>query len=121
MHDMVSMIYFSRNINYDQMQTGDKFPVKIFLDKDIYSLNVKFKGKEKKKHIKESGVYNTIKFSPNIVKSETFKDGSEMNIWVSDDANKIPVLIESPLSVGSVKAILKSYKGLKHPFTAKAN
>ena len=37
-----------------------------------------------------------------------------MNIWVTNDGNKLPVLIESPLSVGSAKAVLKSYKGLRH-------
>ena len=37
-----------------------------------------------------------------------------MNIWVSDDKNKVPLLIESPISVGSIKAVLKSYSGLRH-------
>lgn len=119
MHDMVSMIYFARNIDYSEMKKGATFPVKVFLDKDIYAIDVKYKGKESNKNIKESGKYNTILFSPNVMDGSVFKEGSAMNIWVSDDENKIPLLIESPLSVGSVKAVLKSYKGLKHPFKAK--
>jgi hypothetical protein len=42
-----------------------------------------------------------------------------MTVWVGDDENRIPVMIESPVSVGSVKVVLKSYKGLKYDFTAK--
>ncbi|NJN34412.1 MAG: DUF3108 domain-containing protein, partial [Saprospiraceae bacterium] len=30
-----------------------------------------------------------------------------------------PLLIESPVSVGSVKVVLKNYKGLRHDITAK--
>ena len=41
-----------------------------------------------------------------------------MNVWVSDDANRIPLLIESPVSVGSIKAVLKEYKGLRHPLSS---
>ena len=44
-----------------------------------------------------------------------------MSVFVSRDKNKIPVLIESPVSVGEVKVILQSYKGLKYDFTAKVN
>ena len=42
-----------------------------------------------------------------------------MNVWVTDDENKIPLLIESPVSVGSVKAVLKEYNGLRYDMTAK--
>ena len=42
-----------------------------------------------------------------------------MKIWVSDDANKLPLLIESPLKIGSAKAVLKSYKGLRHKLSSK--
>ena len=53
------------------------------------------------------------------IAGNVFKEDSKMTVWVSDDQNRIPVLIESPVSVGSVKVVLKSYKGLKYDFTAK--
>ena len=37
-----------------------------------------------------------------------------MNIWVTDDKNKVPLLIETPISIGSLKAVLKSYSGLRN-------
>ena len=55
-----------------------------------------------------------MRIYPDVVAGNVFKDGNQMTLWVSDDANKLPLLIESPISVGSVKAVLKSYKGLKY-------
>ncbi|MEM9982035.1 MAG: DUF3108 domain-containing protein [Bacteroidota bacterium] len=119
MHDVLSVIYYARNLDFDTFQEGDEFPVKIFLDEKTYPLQVKYKGKQSKKSIKGQGKYQTILFSPQLITGDTFKKGDEMNIWVTDDQNRMPVLIESPLSVGSVKVVLKSYKGLKYNVTAK--
>jgi hypothetical protein len=121
MHDMMSILYYCRNIDYNSFQKGTTFPIKIFLDRKEYPLNVKYKGKFEKTAVRDMGHYKTIKFSPQIIDGRVFKDGSELNMWVSDDANKIPLLIESPLSVGSVKVVLKKYQGLRYPFTAKVD
>ena len=74
---------------------------------------------EQKKEIKELGTYNTVKVIPDLVVGNVFKDGDKMKIWVSDDANKVPLLIESPLKIGSAKAVLKSYKGLRYKLSSK--
>ncbi|MEM1328603.1 MAG: DUF3108 domain-containing protein [Bacteroidota bacterium] len=115
MHDMLSMMYHARNIDYDSYKPQQQFPATIFMDKTVYPLQVKYYGKEVKK-VKGKGKYNTILFSPEVVEGTIFKEGNQMRVWISDDDNKIPVLIESPLSVGSVKVVLKSYEGLRHAF-----
>lgn len=119
MHDMLSVIYYSRNIDFENYNEGEEFPVKIFMDKEVWPLNVKYKGKQSRKKVKGKGRFNTIKFSPQVVSGRVFKEGEEMMVYVSDDKNRIPLLIESPVSVGSVKAVLKNYKGLKYEMTAK--
>jgi hypothetical protein len=119
MHDMISVIYYSRNIDFESYKEGEEFPVKIFMDKEVWPLNVKYKGKQSRKKVKGKGKFNTIKFSPQVVSGRVFKEGEEMMVYVSDDKNRIPLLIESPVSVGSVKAVLKNYKGLKYDMTAK--
>ena len=60
-----------------------------------------------------------MKFTPEVIAGEVFPDGAELNVWVTDDGNHLPLIIESPLSVGSAKAVLKSYKGLRYPVRAK--
>ncbi len=117
MHDLVSIVYYMRNIEKEYAYKDNKVPVEIFLDKEVWSLDVHFYGKQVKR-IKGAGRYNTIKFSPELISGEVFKEGDQMSIWATDDANRIPLLIESPVSVGSVKAILQDYSGLRSPFTA---
>jgi hypothetical protein len=41
-----------------------------------------------------------------------------MDIWISDDQNRIPVLAKSAVIVGSVKLELIDYKGLANPVTS---
>jgi Protein of unknown function (DUF3108) len=121
MHDILSVIYYMRNIDTEKTAKGAKIPIKVFMDGEAFPLNVKYKGKQNYVALRDMGHYNTIKLSPQVVNGRVFKDGSEVNVYASDDANKIPLLIESPLSVGSLKAVLKSYKGLRYPFTAKVD
>jgi hypothetical protein len=119
MHDMMSIIYYMRNVQYGFLKNNDKIPINIFLDGEVWNLNVKYKGKDKNVAVKDLGKFNTIRISPEVIAGHQFKEGTAIDIWVSDDHNKIPLLIESPVSVGSVKAILKSHTGLKHPLASK--
>ena len=42
-----------------------------------------------------------------------------MTVWVSDDANHIPLRIESPITVGSVKVDMKGFQNLRHPLQSR--
>ncbi|MEM9260089.1 MAG: DUF3108 domain-containing protein [Bacteroidota bacterium] len=118
MHDLISIVYYARNLDFDVMSVDHEIPIKILMDQEIHPLAIRYLGPEENKKVKGVGRFNTQKFSPQLIAGEVFKEGDEMKIYVSDDENKIPVLIESPVSVGSVKAVLKSYEGLKYPMTA---
>lgn len=111
--DLLSVMYTLRNTDVESYKEGDFLDVTMFLDEEVFPIHVSYEKREKKK-IKELGRYPCIKVNPQLVVGTIFKEGDVMNIWVSDDANKIPMLIESPISIGSVKAVLKSYKGLRH-------
>jgi hypothetical protein len=119
MHDLVSVLYSLRNTDVNAYKKGDIIPIKVFFDKEVFPIKVKYVGKTPKKLIKDLGIYNSIKISPELVSGQVFAEGTKMDIWVSDDSNKIPLLIESPLKIGTGKAILKSYTNNRHPFTSK--
>ena len=57
-----------------------------------------------------------LKFRPYVQSGRVFKEQESLTVWVSDDDNKIPIRIKADLAVGSLKADLDAYKGLKHPF-----
>jgi hypothetical protein len=42
-----------------------------------------------------------------------------MTIWVTNDNNKIPVLVKTDIAVGSVKATLTGWEGLVNPINKK--
>jgi len=111
--DMLSAIYYLRSLPIENIECDTELPFRIFFDKEYFDLNITYKGKEKIK-VKELGKVKALHFQPSLITGSVFKEGDVMDIYVSDDENKIPLLIQSPVSVGSVKAILKNTSGLKN-------
>jgi len=115
-HDIISILYHVRNLDLENTQKGSVIPFSVFFDREQFNLKLEI-GKRKRKKIKGLGKQETIQLIPEVVAGEVFDEDSKMNIWVSDDDNRIPLLIESPVSIGSVKAILVSAEGLKKKVT----
>lgn len=113
-YDVVSVIYQARNIDFSKVKKNEVIPFKILLDNEIHEVYIRYKGKEVKK-VRGVGKFNTIMFTGSLVAGDVFQGGEDLKIWVSDDENKIPVWIESPIIVGTVKARLVDYEGLRHP------
>lgn len=113
-HDLLSVLYFLRNTDVSKYKPGDLIPTIILFDETIYPIKVTYHSQQDNFKVKGLGTFNTIKVIPDLVTGNVFREGNLMNIWVTNDGNKLPVLIESPLSVGSAKAVLKSYSGLRH-------
>lgn len=110
--DVLSAIYYARNIDFNQYKPGDKIPFSIFLDDQVFPIYLRFLGREIL-HTRY-GDYHTIKFKPLLIEGTIFTGGEQMNVWVTDDNNRLPVLIETPILVGSIKVYLKSFRGLRN-------
>lgn len=116
-YDPLTMIYFSRNADFSKCKVNDTVPITLFLDNVNYNLYLRYLGKDKLKL--KTGTFNCIKFSPKLVEGTIFKGGEGMTVWATDDKNKIPLYVEAPILVGTVKATITSWKGLKHKLEAK--
>lgn len=116
-HDVISILYHVRNMNFDMLDAGDSFPVDIYLEKK-YPLDVTIMEKDKKQKVRGIGKFMTHVFQPQLIAGEVFKEKDQMTIYMSADSNRVPVLIESPLTVGKIKAFLYHYRGLKYDLTA---
>ena len=114
--DVISSVYYARNINFTKYKPGDKIPFDMFLDDEIYHLYLKYEGKENVKT--KYGKFRAIKFKPLLIKGSIFQGGEQMNVWVSDDANRLLLRAESPIAVGSIKVDMMGYKNLRHPLTS---
>ena len=114
--DVLSAIFYVRNLDFNHMKVGDKIPFDMFLDRQVYHLYVRYLGKEiiKTKYAK----FRAIKFKPLLVKGTIFQGGEKMTVWVSDDPNHIALRVESPISVGSVKVDMSYYHNLRYPLSS---
>lgn len=118
--DMVSAFYYLRNnLDVSNIKEGATVDMNMFFDKESYKFRLKFLGKEILKT--EFGNVATLKFRPYVEAGRVFKEKESLTVWVSDDNNKIPLLIKADLAVGSLKASLMQFKGLKHSFKIIAN
>lgn len=118
-HDLLSVIYQMRTLDFAKMKIGEEVPVEVFLDNEFYDLSMIYKGKAEVDT--KFGKIRCLKVVPKVISGRVFKDEEAVIVYVSDDANKIPVLIETPISVGSIKAILDNFENLKNPTTAISN
>lgn len=116
MQDVVSSVYYARNIDFNKYKPGDKIPFDMFLDDEVYHLYIRYIGKEKIKT--RYGKFRAIKFKPLLVKGTIFEGGEKMNAWVTDDPNHLLLRVESPISVGSIKVDMMAYTGLRYPLTS---
>ena len=114
--DVVSAIYYARNINFDNYKINDKIPFDMFLDDQVYHLYIRYLGKDKVKT--RYGKFNAIKFKPLLIKGTVFEGGEKMTAWVSDDPNHLLLRVESPISVGNVKIDMFGYHNLRYPLTS---
>lgn len=115
-YDVISAIYAARNINFENAKLNEKIYLNFFLDKELYPSYFKFLGRDE--ITTQYGKFKVIKLAPLLVKGTLFKDGEKMLVWVTDDENHIPVRIETPIIVGSIKVDMVGYQNLRHPMTA---
>jgi hypothetical protein len=116
MQDVLSSIYFARNIDFSKYKIGDKINFSMFLDDETHNIYIRYLGKEIIKT--RYGKFRAIKFKPMLIKGTIFEGGELMTVWVSDDLNRVPLRIESPITVGSVKVDMMGYKNLRYPMNS---
>ncbi|MEZ4740831.1 MAG: DUF3108 domain-containing protein [Flavobacteriales bacterium] len=111
--DMLSAFYFARTLDFANAKPGDMFTIETFMDDELWPLRMKYLGKETIKL--RSGKYRCLKFQPVVQEGRVFKGNDDLNVWITDDGNRIPVLAQAKVLVGSIKMELTGYEGLVHP------
>ena len=117
--DVLSAFYYMRTQNYDGFRPGQKIHVKNFARDSVYTLSVKYLGKQTIKV--SAGKFNCILLEPIMKAGGLFKASGRIIIWVTDDERKIPVQIEAEIPIGSITTELTSFKGINGPIRAMVN
>lgn len=110
--DIFSAFYYARFTDIKTLMPGAIIQIPVFLDHELYKFQIRYIGEETIKT--KFGSINCLKFKPMVQQGRVFKEKDTMTIWVSNDDNKVPVLIKTELLVGSLKAELIQYEGLKN-------
>lgn len=113
--DMMSAFYYLRNnVDAKNLTVGEEVKINMFFDKENFDFKLKFLGRELVET--KYGKVASLKFRPYVQSGRVFKEKESLTVWISDDKNRIPVRLQADLAVGSIKADLEGYKGLKHSF-----
>ena len=116
MQDVLSTIYYARNIDFSKYKVGEKVPFKMFLENEVHHLYIRYQGVETIKT--KYGRFSAIKFRPLLVEGTIFSGGEGMTVWVSNDWARIPVRIESKILIGSIKVDMTGYKNVRYPLVS---
>lgn len=112
--DILSAFYYLRNFGtIDDIKPGEYIAIDMFFDDETTKFKLKFIGRENIKT--KFGTVASMIFKPYVFSGRVFKEQESVTVWISDDDNKIPLRIQANLVVGSIKADLESYKGLRFP------
>jgi hypothetical protein len=112
--DMLSSFYYLRNQDVKELKKGDEIAIDMFLDSQVYPFKLRFLGKEIIKT--KFGKVKSLVFIPLVQSGRIFKAQESVTIWITDDANKIPIKMQADLTVGSLRAELEAYRGLANDF-----
>ncbi len=116
--DIISSFYYLRNHpNIDKLKPGEAITIDMFFDEEITKFKLKYIGRQD--ITTKFGTVSTLVFKPLVQTGRVFKEQESVTLWITNDDNKIPIRIKADLAVGSLKADLDEYKGLKNPFKAK--
>ncbi|MGL5682688.1 MAG: DUF3108 domain-containing protein [Marinifilaceae bacterium] len=102
--DMLSVAWKARTLDFGSFKVDDKIPIRILLDNDIFNLYIRYLGTDTIRINRKK--YDCYVFSPLLVKGDVFVGGETMKVWISMDENRIPMMVESKILVGSVKGII---------------
>lgn len=117
--DVLSAIYYCRTIAISQYKVNDKFTVNTLIDGKLYPIQFKMQGRETIAGLHRKEKYNCYKLEATAIESTNFKKGQKISVWITDDDNHLPILAEAKVVVGSVKAYLDSYEGLRNPLKSR--
>lgn len=116
--DILSTFYYLRNYpSIDKLKIGESVAIDMFFDGEVTKFKLKYLGNEDLDT--KFGKVPCMIFRPYVQAGRVFKEQESLTVWMSDDDNKMPISIKARLSVGSLKADLDGFKGLKYPFTVK--
>jgi hypothetical protein len=116
-HDILSAFYYVRTLDLSSVKAGDMLTMFNFYNDTSYELGVKILGRQELEV--EAGTFRTIVVEPLVREGGLFKSDGRIVIWLTDDAAKMPVRVNTKVVIGSIDTELREYSGLMTPVSAR--
>jgi hypothetical protein len=110
--DMLSAFYYSRTFDYSNEKPGKIDSVVTIVDNVVWSLRIKFVRRDTIKS--DVGKICCMVFEPMVQKGRIFKHDDDLQVWISDDKNHIPIRAQANILVGSIKLDIMSWSSLEN-------
>ncbi len=111
--DMLSCFYYLRSKSPAELRVGNTINMNVWIDDELFPFQLKVAGTENLKT--KFGTINCLKIIPSVKSGRVFKEKEGVTMWVSNDANHVPMLLKAEIAVGSLKASIDDFKNVKYP------
>lgn len=116
-YDLPALIYYLRCADFSKMQAGKSYPLSFAIDDAVFDVKLTYKGVKTLK-VRRIGKVRARQFSCSVVQGAMFEGNQELQFWLTDDGNCLPLAVMVPLRIGAVWAWLQTYDHLKYPFSS---
>src|SRR5574338_737388 len=116
-NDIVSAFFYTRTLDYSNLNVGDRIPLKNFYKDKVYDLDVVYHGKETIEVA--AGKFECIIVEPLVQEGGLFKNEGSIMLWMTNDDAKMPVRVKTKVVVGAINSDLTSYSGVYGKLTSK--
>jgi len=122
--DILTAFFYLRHNNFlDKLNHGELFTLPVFHADECFFMSVKYMGTKKIKT--KFGRKECYVLSPYVSKGKLFKRSDGLKFYITKDKDRIPVLLEFDMFIGSLKAELISYEkseiNIKNQITPSVN
>jgi hypothetical protein len=112
-HDILSAFYFARAHHFNsKLKIGEVVKIQTHFSDELFLLQFRFMGYETIDS--QIGEIKCYKFIPIVATGRAFKDEDDMTIWVSADANRVPVRVQFDLFIGSLRCDLINFSDFSY-------
>lgn len=117
LQDMLSSFYYLRGLSASELKPGAVKSINVWIDDEMFSFQLKVDSVVTLST--KFGNISCLKILPSVKGGRVFKNSESVVLWVSNDANHVPIAIKAELMVGSIRADIDNISGVKYPLAFK--
>jgi hypothetical protein len=112
-YDYLSVLLYVRNLDFDNMKPGDRQHIQFISGRNPVNMYVNFLGTSTLR-ADDGNRYNVINISLTILDDAFQNQRDAIRASLSNDANRIPVVIDTVLRIGTVRAMMRGFSGQRN-------